>query len=668
MNNNPSKKLDVNADVLLADTLRILAIDAVQKANSGHPGLPLGAADVAAVLWNYFLKHNPADPKWPDRDRFILSAGHGSALLYALLHVWGYSLSLSDLQNFRQWGARTPGHPEYHLDIGIETTTGPLGQGLGNAVGLAIAERLLAAKFNRPGFSIFDHFTYVLASDGDLMEGISHEVASLAGHLGLGKLIVLFDNNGISIDGPVQLTNSDDAAMRFQAYGWQVLKCDGHNPISIFESLNQARQDLDRPTLLVCRTHIGYASPRQDTSKAHGEPLGEQALAETKAALDWQLEPAFYVPELVYHRVRDTLPDLALRQKQWQNLLDDYAVKYPQEYQIWKQYLAGDLPEGWEEVLDEISAQSPEATRAVSGKVLERIIFKVPTLVGGSADLSPSNNTFPKTLKAISRNDFKGIYIHYGIREHGMGAIMNGLALHGLRPYGGTFLVFSDYMRPAIRMAALMLLPVIYVFTHDSIGLGEDGPTHQPIEQLTSLRLIPDLVVIRPADNHETIEAWRVAIQRKDGPTALVLSRQALPQITPDHCLLERGAYILSDLSGAEPDLVLIGTGSELQLAVTVQTALFERGKVAQVVSMPSWELFDQQTQDYQDQVLPAGKPIFAIEAGTTLAWSRFTGDRRLNIGIDRFGASAPYKTLYKEFGLTPEHILEVIEQYFDDH
>jgi transketolase len=514
----------------IAHTLRMLAVDAVQQANSGHPGMPLGTADMMTVLWTRFLKHNPADPTWPDRDRFVLSAGHGSALLYAQLYLSGYPMPLDELKRFRQLGSHTPGHPEYDLQRGVETTTGPLGQGFGNAVGMALAERWLAARFNKPGFPLVDHFTYVLASDGDLMEGVSHEVASLAGHLGLGRLIVLYDDNHISIDGPTDLTYSDSVPSRFAAYGWHTQQVDGHDMAAVDAALCAAQAETERPSLVACRTHIGYGSPRQDTAKVHGEPLGEEGLRRTKEALGWPLAPRFYVPPAVCARFEQLKKEGASRQAEWETLLSRYREAYPDLAALWDTAMKGKLPDGWESVLPTF-ANKPLATRAASGQVLDAIAPCLPMLLGGSADLTGSNKTLPQGAEAVRRGDLGGSYIHFGVREHGMGAILNGLVLHGgVRPYGGTFLVFSDYMRPPIRLAAMMGQPVIFVFTHDSIGLGEDGPTHQPVEQLTALRAIPNLVVIRPADGNETAQAWRVALERCDGPTALVLTRQALPR------------------------------------------------------------------------------------------------------------------------------------------
>lgn len=663
-------------DHLCANTLRMLAIDAVQQANSGHPGLPLGAADVVYVLWSRFLKHNPGDPTWINRDRFILSAGHGSALLYALLHLSGYSMPLEQLKQFRQWGSHTPGHPEYDLQRGIETTTGPLGQGFGNAVGLAIAERMLAARFNQGDPKLIDHYTYVLASDGDLMEGISHEVSSLAGHLGLDRLIVLYDNNHISIDGPTELTYSDDVPGRFKAYGWHVQQVDGHDMVAVHAAIRTAKEETDRPSIIACRTHIGYGSPRQDTAKVHGSPLGEEDLDRTKEAFNWPLEPHFYVPDVVRERFGLIGEIGASHQAQWQASLANYRKDYPQKANDWDRFINGELPTGWDADLPSFSAEKPIATRSASGKTLDVLAPRLLNLVGGSADLTPSNNTLPASGSAIKRGDFSGSYIHFGVREHGMGAILSGLALHGLRPYGGTFLIFSDYMRPPIRLAAMMKLPVIYVFTHDSIGLGEDGPTHQPIEQLTALRAIPNLVLLRPADANETVAAWKIALERKDGPTALALTRQGLPVITPAGDNLRRGAYVLADEPQVDLDLVLIATGSEVSLALAARNQLDEQGIAARVVSMPSWELFDSQPIDYKISVLPHGIPCMSIEAGVTLSWPRYLNFDGLilqrsnlaTIGIDHYGASAPYKVIFEQMGFTADQVAKRAKQLLEDY
>ncbi len=649
---------------LTADTIRGLAMDAVQKANSGHPGMPMGMADAAVVLWTRFLKHNPADPLWPDRDRFILSAGHGSMLLYSLLHLSGYDLPLDQLRAFRQWGSQTPGHPEYGLTPGVETTTGPLGQGITNAVGMAIAERSLAARFNRPGFKIVNHFTYVIASDGDLMEGISHESCSLAGHLGLGKLIVLYDDNGISIDGPTSLSFSEDVLGRFAAYGWHVQRIDGHDTTAVETAIVSARAEVERPSLIACKTHIGFGSPnRQDTHKAHGEPLGVDEVRLTKEKLGWPLDKPFDVPDEAREFMREPAAVGAAQQEEWEELCAAYRQAYPELAADFDCVLSGDLPKGWDSSLPTFPTNKAIATRAASGAVLDAVAPKVPALLGGSADLTPSNNTLPKGERDLTQKDFSGRYLHFGVREHGMGGILNGLALHGgVRPYAGTFLIFSDYMRPSIRLAALMELPVIFVFTHDSIGLGEDGPTHQPIEQIASLRLIPHLAVFRPADATETVEAWRAVLGRRHAPSALVLTRQALPVINRTcHAPargVARGAYILRDAD--QPEVILIGTGSEVHLALAAQELLAAQNVKARVVSMPCWELFDEQSDEYRETVLPSGlRARVAVEAGTTLAWGRYVGLDGAIVGLDRFGASAPYQVLYQKLGITAEAIAE---------
>ncbi len=641
-------------DALIADTLRFLAVDAVQAANSGHPGLPLGAADLVTVLWTRFLKHNPADPRWFNRDRFVLSAGHGSAMLYGLLHLAGYPLSLDEVKRFRQWGSLTPGHPEFEPDLGIETTTGPLGQGLATAVGMALAERMLAARFNRPDFELVDHYTFVLASDGDLMEGVSHEAASLAGHLGLGKLIVLYDDNHICIDGPTDLTFSDDTVARFAAYGWKTRQVNGHDMAEVDAAIRSAQGDHSRPSLIACRTHIGYGSPGQDTSKVHGAPLGEEDLRLTKEAFDWPPEPRFYIPPEVRGYADKMRKAGAARQAEWEALMSRYQAAHPDLAANWDLVVNGQLPPGWASVLPTFD-EKPLATRVASGQVLDAIAPHLPMLLGGSADLTGSNKTRPAGAAAVRRADFSGSYIRFGVREHAMGAILNGLALHGFRPYGGTFLVFSDYMRPAIRLAAMMKLPVIYVFTHDSIGVGEDGPTHQPVEQVAALRAIPGLTVIRPADGNETSAAWQQALTDHDGPTALILTRQGIPQLAPQPAPVDRGAYALAE--EAAPDVVLIATGSEVHLALAARDLLAQEGIAATVVSMPSWELFDRQPAAYRDAVLPPGVPRVAAEAGVTAAWGHYVGPAGAVVGLDRFGASGPYKTVFQGFGITAEAI-----------
>ena len=645
---------------ITANTIRGLAMDAVQAAESGHPGAPMGLADVAVVLWKKFLRHNPGDPNWPNRDRFILSAGHASMLIYSLLHLSGYDLSLDDIKNFRQWESRTPGHPENFKTIGVETTTGPLGQGLGNAVGMAIAERWLAAQYNRPGYDVIDHYTYVIASDGDLMEGISHESASLAGHLGLGKLIVFYDNNKITIDGSTDLSWSDDVIKRFEAYQWHTQSIDGHDPQAIEEAIRAAQAETRRPSLIAVRTHIGYGSPnKQDTESAHGEPLGEEEIRLTKENLGWPVDEKFFVPQ----EARDYLrPQQAEEwQAEWKACLDSYHEAHPELAQQLEAAWLDELPEGWEQDLPQFETGKKLATRAASGKVLEALIPRIPWLLGGSADLTGSNKTMVDGMGHVSAESFKGRYIHYGIREHGMGAAMNGMALHGgVRPYGGTFLIFSDYMRPTIRLAAMMRIPVIYVFTHDSIGLGDDVPTHQPIEQLASLRAIPNLTVFRPADARETAVGWQVALQRRNSPTALVLTRQGLPTLDREqYGAVEgaaRGAYVLSDVD--DPQVILIGSGSEVQQALEAQGLLAEQGVAARVVSMPSWELFEEQSKEYRDSVLlPQVTARVAVEAAATLGWERHVGDRGIVIGLDRFGASAPYQEIYEHLGITGEAV-----------
>jgi transketolase len=641
----------------VADTIRVLAMDAVQTANSGHPGMPMGMADTAAVLWANYLKFDSTEPKWPDRDRFVLSAGHGSMLIYALLHLSGYDLPLDELKNFRQWGSRTPGHPEYGHTIGVETTTGPLGQGISNAVGMALAERWLAARFNRPSFTVVDHRTFVIAGDGDLMEGISHEACSFAGHLGLGRLILLYDDNQICIDGPTSLSYSEDALARFASYGWQVTRVDGHNPAEVAAALNEAIADESRPSLIACRTVIGHGSPnRAGTSKAHGEPLGWDEIALTKEGMGWPTDERFHVLPEAYDILGAAGQRGANSREEWEEMLELYNEAFPRLAAEFKRACAGELPAEWESHLP-TNWSSPLATRAASGKVLNSLVPNIPDLLGGSADLTGSNKTKTKNAPHLEAGNYGGRYIHYGVREHGMGAIMNGMALHGVIPYGGTFLVFSDYMRHAIRLSSLMELGVIYVFTHDSIGLGEDGPTHQPIEHLASLRAIPNLAVIRPADGAETTEAWKVALKRRHAPTALVLTRQKLPQLSGDKAAgVANGAYILSDV--ANPQVILIGTGSEVEIAVDAQQLLAKQGVQARVVSMPCWRLFEEMPQGYKDEVLPPSiSARVSVEAAGTLGWERYVGWQGATIGINRFGASAPYKTIYRELGITAEAV-----------
>jgi transketolase len=653
---------------LIANSIRALAMDGVQKANSGHPGLPMGMADVASVLWTRFLKFNAADPEWPDRDRFVLSAGHGSMLIYSLLYLTGYPLTLEDLKSFRQWGSLTPGHPESHLTPGVETTTGPLGQGISNAVGLALTERWLAEHFNRPGHDVVNHATYVIASDGDLMEGISHETCALAGHLALSKLIVLYDDNKISIDGPTSLSYSDDVPRRFGAYGWHTQQVDGHNPADIEMAIRTARAETNRPSLIACRTHIGFGSPnKQDTSSAHGEPLGAEEIRLTKEKLGWPAEPAFYVPEEVLAYMKQIGAAGRKHQSAWEASVAGYEAAHPGLAADFRRALAGELPEGWDADLPTFEVGKSIATRASSGIVLTALSQRIPNLIGGSADLTGSNKTLPKGETHISRDDFSGRYIYFGVREHGMSAILNGMALHGgVRPYGGTFLVFSDYLRPTIRLASMMELPVIYVFTHDSIGLGEDGPTHQPVEHLMALRVIPGLTLIRPCDAGETAVAWQSAITNRHGPTALVLTRQRLPTLDRERYapakMAARGAYVLSD--AGDPAAILIGTGSEVHIALEAQSLLADKGVPTRVVSMPSWELFDAQPAEYRESVLPSAiRARVSVEAGAKQGWERYIGRDGVAIGLDRYGASAPYQEIYQNLGITAEAMIAAVER-----
>ncbi len=649
------------------NTIRFLAADAVQQANSGHPGLPMGAAAMAFALWTRHLRHNPRNPAWPGRDRFILSGGHGSMLLYALLYLTGYDLPLDELKRFRQWGSKTPGHPEVGLTPGVEVTTGPLGQGFATGVGMAMAQAHLAAEFNRPGHDLFDYYIYAIVTDGDLMEGVASEAASLAGHLRLGRLIYLYDDNRISIDGSTDLAFTEDRAARFAAYGWQVLRVDDGNDVDAVDAAIRAAKADPRPSLIVCRTHIGYGAPnKQDTAKAHGEPLGEEELAAAKRNLGWPEEPRFFIPEDVLTFFRQALDHGMQWEAEWQARLDAYRAAYPDLSVELERRLRGDLPAGWTDALPTFPADAKGmASRAASGKVINALAPRLPELFGGSADLAPSNKTWIQGSPDFQADTPEGRNIHFGVREHAMGAALNGMALHGgVIPFGGTFLVFSDYMRPAIRVAALSHLPVVYVFTHDSIGLGEDGPTHQPVEHLAALRAIPNLVVLRPADANETAWAWRVALERRDGPTALVLSRQALP--TLDRTMfasaegVRRGAYVLADLGDGAPEVILMASGSEVGLIVRAGGRLAAEGVNVRLVSFPSWELFLAQPEAYRDEVLPPDvRARVVVEAGVRLGWDRWVGGRGAVISIDRFGASAPGKVLFEQFGFTVDRVIE---------
>ena len=658
---------DEQLQLLAINTVRTLSMDGVQKAASGHPGTPMALAPLAHALYHRHVRHNPADPEWPDRDRVVLSAGHASMLLYSTLFLCGYDLSLEDLRQFRQLGSKTPGHPEVGHTAGVETTTGPLGQGFANAVGMALAERQLAARFNREGHTIVDHFTWFIAGDGDLMEGISHEAASFAGHQRLGKLIGFFDDNQITIDGGTDLSCSDNAAARFEAYGWHVQRiADVNDTGSLDRAIDAAKADHHRPSLIVTRTHIGYGSPnRVDTSKAHGEPLGAEEVVLAKKQLGWPSVEPFFVPAAALAHWRETRATGERLHDAWRRRLITYAKAYPVEAMELGSRLHGDLPAAWEDALPVFDADNGNvASRAASGTVINALAATLPGLIGGSADLAASNLTTIKGAAACSPHSPEGRNIHFGIREHGMAGIINGMALHGtFIPYGGTFLVFADYMRPAMRLAALMKRQVIYVFTHDSIGLGEDGPTHQPVEQLSALRCIPNLVVIRPADANETAEAWRCAIKRRTGPTAIILTRQKLPLIDRTVCApatgVAQGAYVLIDAPDRAPQVVLLASGSEVQIALEARTALAADGIAARVVSVPSHELFAHQTAQYHDQVLPKGVRRVAIEAAHPMSWYRWIGEQGAVLGIETFGSSAPQEELYREYGLTRERLVE---------
>jgi len=661
----PSSGYD-ELDQLCANVIRGLAMDAVQQADSGHPGMPMGMASVAHVLWTRFLRHNPVNPKWPNRDRFVLSGGHGSMLLYSLLYLTGYDVPLEQLKQFRQLGSITPGHPEYGLTPGVEVTTGPLGQGFANGAGMALGEAFLAATFNRPGYPIMDHYVYAILGDGDLEEGISHEAASLAGHLKLGKLIYFYDDNKISIDGPTSLSYSDDVPVRFAAYHWHVQAVDGYDMPAIDAAIRQAQAVTDRPSLIICHTHIGYGSPnKQDTADAHGSPLGEEEIRLTKQALGMPPDEKFWVPEEALARYRGSLPAGHECEGQWNQMLAAYERECPELAATFKQAWAGELPDGWDAAMPVWQPGSKIATRAASGKVLDAIAARIPTLIGGSADLTPSNNTRFKGAVDVTPGDFAGRYIRFGIREHAMGALLNGLVLHGgTFPYGATFAVFADYMRPTARLAAIMKIPTIFVWTHDSVGVGEDGPTHEPVEHLASLRAIPDLVVIRPGDPNETAAAWRYALTRRDRPVAMLLSRQAMPALPGTSSApgngLERGAYVVAEAVGGRPDVVLIGTGSEVAVAVAARDQLAARGIRARVVSMPSWELFDEQDAAYRDSVLPpAVSARVSVEAGVTLGWEHYVGQDGRAVGIDRFGESGKGPAVMAHLGITAENVVQ---------
>lgn len=652
---------------LAINTIRFLAIDGVQKANSGHPGMPMGCAPIAYSLYSKIMKHNPANPKWINRDRFILSAGHGSMLLYSILHLCGYGVSLNELKNFRQWGSITPGHPEFGLIPGVETTTGPLGQGFSNAVGMAIAQAHLASMFNKDDIKLIDHFIYGICSDGELMEGISHESASLAGHLKLGKLIFFYDDNKITIDGSTSLAFSEDISKRFDAYGWHVQTVADVNDVASLEAaVTNAQSVSDKPSLIITKTHIGFGSPnKQDSSDAHGSPLGEAEIKLTKQNLGWQEEAAFFIPDEVKEYFKQVQVNGKSVEEEWNRKFLDYQKKYPEEAKLFSEVMHGEFGNEWKSKLPVFEDDGKKmATRAASGKVINSIASSLPTLIGGSADLAPSNNTFLKDYKTFSSENYSGRNFHFGIREHGMAGVMNGMAIYGgVIPYGATFLVFSDYLRPSIRLASISKIKPIYIFTHDSIGLGEDGPTHQPVEHLASLRAIPGLVVIRPADANETSAAWSAAIELKGSPVALILTRQGLPILDqkkyPSAENLLKGAYILKD-PNSKPDLILMASGSEVSLALNASERLEAAGRKVRVVSFPSWELFEMQSGKYKNTVLPPNvKKRISIEAGASQGWQKYIGDEGVSISMESFGASAPVEILLEKFGFTVENILE---------
>ena len=659
----------VALDQLCVNTIRTLAIDAVQKASSGHPGLPMGAAPMAYVLWQRHLRHQPQNPDWPDRDRFVLSAGHGSMLLYALLHLTGYDVTMDDLKAFRQWGSRTPGHPESLDTPGVEATTGPLGQGSANAVGMALAERALAHRFNRPSHTIVDHTTYALVSDGDLMEGLSAEAASFAGHVGLGKLIYLYDANDVTLDGPASLTfSTEDVGRRYQAYGWHVLHVqDGDTDLEAIDAaIREAKAETKRPSIIVVNTTIGYGSPnKQGSSSAHGSPLGADEIKLTKESLGWDGEEPFYVPEEARGHFRKAIDRGSEVESAWNERFAAYQSAYPELAAEWERRFANELPEGWEKAIPSFETGDNLATREASGKVLNAIAAVVPELLGGDADLSSSTKTALKDMGSFDAQTGEGRNIHFGVREHAMGSIVNGMAYHGgVRGYASTFFVFSDYMRPAVRLAALSKLPAIYVWTHDSVGVGEDGPTHQPVEHLMALRVVPNLRVIRPADANETAEAWRLAMERTDGPTALVLTRQKIATFDRstygEASGTRRGAYVVAE----GDDAIVIASGSEVSLALEARELLEKAGVSCRVVSMPCWEIFEAQADEYRESVLPeALKARVSVEAGVTFGWSRYLGEKGRAIGIDRYGASAPGGTVFEKLGLTPESVAETVKR-----
>jgi transketolase len=655
-------------DELAVNTIRALAMDAVQKANSGHPGMPMGMADASYVLWSRFLKHSPATPDWPNRDRFVLSAGHGSMLLYSLLHLFGYDMQMEDLMQFRQWESRTPGHPEYGCAPGVETTTGPLGQGFANGVGMALAERMLAAHFNRDGEQIVDHFTYAICSDGDVMEGISHEAAAIAGHLGLGKIVYLYDDNHITIEGDTALAMSEDVGHRFEAYRWHVQRIDGHDRAAVSRAIEAARAESERPSIIVSRTHIAKGSPNmQDDAEAHGAPLGEDEVRLTKENLGYPAEPLFFVPDIVRETLAARRAELDAEAEAWQRRFASWREANPELASVWDTRMSGAVPDGLADRLPQFEIGKGIATRNASGEVLQVLSAELPGLAGGSADLHPSTKTYVKSEEAAQKDAYAGRNLHFGVREHGMGGILNGMALHGgFIPYGGTFLVFSDYMRPSVRLAALSGLQVIYVFTHDSVFLGEDGPTHEPIEHFAALRTMPNLHVIRPADAAETAVAWLMALERKDGPTALLLTRQNVPVLDRSKLssadMVRRGGYALLDAD--DPEIILLGSGSEVHVAVEAAGLLAEEGRRVRVVNLACWEVFDAQPEAYRQEVLPKSvKRRLAVEAGASFGWDKYVGPKGAVLGVDRYGFSAPWKVIAEKLGFTVEGVAERARQ-----
>jgi len=651
-------------DELIVNTIRALSMDAVQKANSGHPGMPMGMADAAYVLWSRYLKHSPSHPDWPDRDRFVLSAGHGSMLLYSLLHLFGYDMTMEDLMQFRQWGSRTPGHPEHWCAPGVETTTGPLGQGFANGVGLALAERMLAAHFSLPGEEIVDHHVYAICSDGDIMEGVSHEAASIAGHLGLGRLIYLYDDNCITIEGSTQLAFSEDVARRFEGYGWHTQRVDGHDRRAVAAALEAAQAEVERPSIIICRSHIACGSPNmQDSAEAHGTPLGEEEIRLTKQAIGFPTDPPFFVPDVVREHLARRKKELDVQAEAWQARFAQWRKTHPDLAPRWDDCMSLAIPAGLADRLPKYESGKSIATRNASGEILQVLSAEIPALAGGSADLHPSTKTYIKKEKAVAKGAYEGRNLHFGVREHGMGGILNGMALHGgFVPYGGTFLVFADYMRPSVRLAAISKLPVIYVWTHDSVFLGEDGPTHEPVEHFAALRAIPNLTMIRPADANETAVAWMMALERKDGPTGLLLTRQNVPVLDRSDLahaeMLRKGGYTLLDAE--DPEIILLATGSEVYITLEAARLLAKEGRRARVVNLGCWEVFDAQPEAYRNEVLPPSVTCrLAVEAGCSFGWERYVGPHGAVLAIDRYGFSAPWKAIAEKLGYTSQGVAE---------